>query len=74
MATVADLSGNFPNSLPAGVDRKLAEPNRNNAGSPVSSLIPQYAGELVLDTTNLQIWQAFGTSSTEWMPVVGVGT
>jgi hypothetical protein len=74
MAIVADASGNAPASM-AGVatDNKLSEPNRSNNGTPIAALTPQYPGELVLDTSNLQVWRAFGTTNTDWMPVVGVG-
>lgn len=51
------------------VDRKFATPNRSNAGTPVGSLVPSYTNELVLDTTNRQLWRAIGPTNADWMPV-----
>lgn len=68
MATTPDLSGNSP--IGSATDPKLTKPTRSNAGSPVSSLTPAFAGEIVLDTTNRILWRGTGTSAnTEWMPV-----
>lgn len=47
-------------------DKSFCSPNRTNAGSPSGSLIPQYAGEIVLDTTNGIRWRASGTANTDW--------
>jgi len=69
MAIVADLSGNYPVSLPTGADQKLAKWNRSNAGAPSGSLTPLYPGEVVLDTTNRMLWRATDTSAnTSWLP------
>lgn len=80
MAIVRDLAGGGNVGFQDGrtVDRRLASPNRTQAGTPLGSLTPQYAGELVLDTLNTQMWQAsmpvgavaFTTSS--WIPVARV--
>jgi hypothetical protein len=70
MATTVDLSGNYPPSMPTGVDNPLSKPNRQNAGSPVGSLTPAFSGELVFDTTNRMLFTATGVSNTSWMPVV----
>ena len=65
MATVRDLSGNTNAAL--GSDDELEKPNRNNAGSPVGSITPNYPGEIVLDTTNFLNWEAAGTANTDWV-------
>lgn len=69
MAIVADLSGNFPPSLPGGVDTRLSSVNRNNAGSPVGTLTGAYPGEIVLDTVNNITWMNTGPTNTQWTPV-----
>lgn len=69
MAIVADLSGNYPQSLPTGVDRNTAHKNRDYAGSPYNTLTPAYPGEIVLDTVSTQTWIAAGTSTTSWTPI-----
>jgi len=58
-----DLSGNNP------VIKLLSSPNRYNAGSPITNLIPEFPGELIADTTNQLLWRACGTTNTDWMPV-----
>lgn len=63
MATVVDKSGNSPAN---GTDQKLEHPNRTNSGSPQGSLAPQYAGEIVHDTTNNDIYRAYGLSNSDW--------
>lgn len=77
MAIVPDLSSTTPgainNSIPTGVDRKLATPNRVNAGTPYGVLTPMYAGEMVLDSTAAQLWTTSGgVTSTSWIPVTKV--
>lgn len=79
MAIVADLAGvGTYNQDGRGLDRKLASPNRQNAGSPLGSLTPLYPGELVLDTTNTQMWVgsmapgATTWNTSSWTPVVRV--
>ena len=69
MAIVAnkDGAGITANGALGVVDRKYTTPNRNNAGSPVSSLVPAYTNELVLDTTNFILWRATGPANTDWM-------
>jgi hypothetical protein len=53
-----------------GTDRKLASPNRKNAGTPYGSLTPQYSGEMVLDTVNQQLYVGgASTDNTAWTPV-----
>ena len=72
MAIVPDLSGNFPASLQNGVDTRLASVSRNNNGSPIGTLTPAFSGELVLDTTLVQIYRATGLTNLHWTPVVAV--
>lgn len=62
MARVADLSGNNP------TDKSYNMYNRENAGEPNGSLTPQYAGEIVLDTTNNQLWYAMDLTNDSWVP------
>jgi hypothetical protein len=69
MATTNDLSGNFPLSLPSGVDRKLSKYSRANTGAPTGLLTPQFPGEIVLDTTNAQLYAATGPGIDNWTPV-----
>lgn len=63
MVDLVDLSGNNPTI------KLLSSPNRYNAGSPITSLVPEFPGELIGDTTNHLLWRAFGTTSGDWMPV-----
>lgn len=60
MAIVPDKSGNTPTDL------KYADYNRTNAGSPVGALVPLYTNEVVLDTTNTQLWRAIGLTNNDW--------
>lgn len=62
MAIVADLSGNNPI-----VDKSFVSYNRVNAGEPNGSVTPQYAGEIVLDTTNNALWKAMGVANNTWV-------
>ena len=71
MAIVSDLSGNFPASLPTGVDVRLSSVTRNNVGTPIGALTPAFPGEIVLDTLSVQLYRATGTSNTSWTPVTG---
>ena len=61
MAIVADLSGNGP------TDRPYCTHNRSNAGNPNAALTPQYVGEIVLDTTNNDRWQAKTLLNSGWV-------
>ena len=71
MATVADLSGNFPASLVnqaiANDPQTMCAPNRSNAGSPAGAITPRFRGEVITDTVNNQIWVAAGTTSSDWV-------
>lgn len=71
MATVPDLSGNFPASLPSGVDQRRTDYNRAVAGSPVTlATVPQYAGEIVLNSANGDLWYAKDVTAAGWTPFV----
>lgn len=61
MAIVADLSGNSP------LDKSFCSYNRTNAGDPNGTLTPEYAGEIVLDTTNSLYWVAKDVANDTWV-------
>ena len=61
MAIVADKSGNNP------LDKSFTKYNRTNAGEPNGSVTPQFAGEIVLDTTNNVLWKAMGIANSAWV-------
>jgi hypothetical protein len=63
MAIVADKSGNNP------TDKPFTHYNRTNAGTPQATLVPQYAGERVLDITNGIMYQAVGLTNNTWRSV-----
>lgn len=70
MATVKDASGNGGGNFGANwTDPKLCTPNRTNAGAP-TGLTPQYASEIVHDSTNFLDWRAYGTAAGEFRPLV----
>lgn len=50
------------------LDNRLSSPTRSNAGSPVGSLTPAFAGEIVHDTTNRILYVAVGVSNNDWAP------
>jgi len=60
MAIVADLSGI------ATLDKPLTTENRSNAGTPLASVTPQFAGEIILDTTNGKLYQAQTLLNSGW--------
>lgn len=68
MAIVADLSGNFPNSTPTGVDGSFASVNRVVAAPPNGVTTPLYSGEVVRDTAGQALWIALGLANTAWVP------
>lgn len=49
------------------VDKSFSQWNRKNAGPPGGSVVPQYAGEIVLDTTGNVYWRAEGLANTDWV-------
>ena len=61
MARVADISGVNP------TDKSFVHYNRTNAGEPNGSLTPEFAGEIVLDTTGNVLWKAMGTTNNTWV-------
>lgn len=70
MATVVDKSENGT-SVPDGAMTKV---NRTNAGTPVGSLTPRFAGELVYDSTNAVHYRGLNTSAnTSWEKVTHNG-
>lgn len=48
-------------------DTPFCSPNRNNAGNPNNILTPQYAGEIIDDTTNGRLWKAVALTTTSWV-------
>jgi hypothetical protein len=67
MAIVPDLSGNFPASLPSGVDRNYAGVSRDVVGNPFSVTTPLFSGEVVRDSTSGALYQAIGLTNTSWV-------
>lgn len=61
MAIVVEKSGN------TSIDKSFTYPNRVNAGEPNGSLTPQFAGEIVLDTTNNTLWKAITPANSSWV-------
>lgn len=51
------------------VDKPWKTHNRTNAGTPNGTLTPQYAGEIVWDTTNKVRWLAIGITNADWEPM-----
>jgi hypothetical protein len=69
MAIVADLAR--PGDV---IDVPLSSPNRRVAGAPASlSLVPLYAGEIVQNTSNGDLWFAAGLTATAWAPYANLG-
>lgn len=62
MAIVANL-GNA--STP--IDKSFCTWNRRNAGAPGGAIVPQFAGEIILDSTNNTYWRAVGLANTDWV-------
>lgn len=65
MAIVADLSGN--NGFSGPQDKSYSTYNRTNAGTPNGTLVPLYTGEIVLDTTNHNLWKAETLLNSGWI-------
>ena len=61
MAIVANLAGTTPRDVP------WTTWNRRNAGEPNATIVPQYAGEIILDTTNNVLWKAMGITNDSWV-------
>lgn len=66
MAIVANKNGLGQPDFP--IDRPYCTHNRSNAGTPNGTLTPQYAGELVWDTTNKVRWKAIALTNADWEP------
>jgi hypothetical protein len=66
MAIVANLAD------PGGqVDKSYENYNRTNAGEPNASVTPEFAGEIILDTTNNVLWKALGVGNDTWVMLTG---
>lgn len=63
MAIVADKA-----SPGRALDKSFCTYNRSNAGTPNAVLTPQYAGEIVWDTTNKVRWIAVALTNADWRP------
>ena len=67
MATVPDKAGI------SRLDKRLNDPNRKVASTPVGSLTPLYKGEIVLLTTDGSLFFATDLTNTGWVPAsIGV--
>jgi len=66
MAIVTDRAG------VATLDKPLTSENRSNAGTPLASVTPQYAGEIILDTTNGKLYQAQTLLNSGWVEGIRV--
>ena len=63
MATVPDLAGSS-----IAVDYSYVKHNRENAGDPNAAVTPLFSGEIILDVTSKQLWQAQDASNNSWVP------
>lgn len=61
MTFTRDLSGNNPTDIP------YKSYNRTNAGEPNGTVTPQFAGEIVLDTTSNALWEAVNLNNNGWV-------
>jgi len=48
-------------------DVSFCSPNRVNAGEPNTTLTPQFAGEIVLDTAGNCLWKAITLANNSWV-------
>lgn len=64
MAIVTNKADTSP-----AVDQPFCSPNRNNAGEPNGVLTPQFAGEIVLDTTNNCMWKSMTLVNNSWVAI-----
>jgi hypothetical protein len=67
MATVRNLGNAFE-----PLDPPLCLQNRTNAGEPNGSIVPQFSGEIILDTTNNNLWKAVGVANNTWVALTPV--
>lgn len=63
MAIVREASDAGP------VDKSFCTHNREMAGTPNGTLTPEYAGEIVFDSTNKVRWKAIGLTNEHWVPI-----
>ena len=71
MATVVDLSGNYPQSLVAQArtsDYSLTNINRTSATGPNTVLTPLFVGEHVENTADHTMWVSIGLTNADWAP------
>jgi hypothetical protein len=61
MAIVPDRAG------VTELDKPWTTFNRKNAGEPNGTLVPQYSGEIVMDTTNNVLWKAMAPTNDCWV-------
>lgn len=64
MAIVVDKAGR------GELDNSYDSPNRSGAGSPQSTVTPEYSGELYQDSTTGDIHQAQSLKIDSWAPYV----
>lgn len=67
MATVPDLSGNFPAALPTGIEPSLSSINRVVTATPVAALLPLFVGERVRDSTSGLLYISEGMTVSDWV-------
>ena len=58
-----------PNKADFGdpLDPALTKHNRVTAAAPNGALTPLFSGEIVLDTTSKQLWQAQSLANNSWV-------
>lgn len=70
MAIVPDLSGNSP--IGGAIDARFSSPNRTVTQDPNGAVLPNYVGEIVVDTVNERTYRSRGAANTDW--IVGQDT
>lgn len=69
MATVANKDGGDVAGNPGVVtDKALTKPSVENAGDPLGAVTPEFAGQILLDTTNGALYYAEDITSDSWVP------
>lgn len=69
MATVPNKDGAPVSGSGRMTDPSYSLVSRTNAGTPMGALIPAFVDELVMDTTNGQLYRATGTLNNQWFAV-----
>jgi hypothetical protein len=49
------------------IDNAYCTHTRTNAGDPNGTVVPAFAGEVILDTTTKVRWKATGTVNSTWV-------